>query len=100
MDKHSRQCVVLLTVISLVVFPFGTGAIAQGLEEGGDLNSGKMVVDVLVVRPLALVSTVVGATLFIVSFPFAALGGNVKAAANKMVVEPAKFTFVRSLGDL
>lgn len=100
MGKYSKQYLILLTVISLAVVPFGAGARTQGLEEEGDLAAGKMIVDVLLVRPLGLVATVVGTALFVASFPFSLMGRNVKAAARKMVIEPAKFTFVRPLGDL
>ncbi len=98
MGRYSKQFMALLISISLVV-PFGTGAMAQGPEEG-DLGAGKMIVDVLLVRPLSLVATATGTALFVASFPFSLLGGNVKAAAKKMVIEPAKYTFVRPLGDL
>jgi hypothetical protein len=35
-----------------------------------------------------------------VSLPFSAMGGNTKTAFNKMVADPAAFTFKRPLGDL
>ena len=57
-----------------------------------------MVGDLLVARPLLLVATVIGTGLFVVALPFTALGGNVKASAQSMVVEPARATFVRCLG--
>ena len=65
-----------------------------------DASFGTMVVDAAVARPLGLGATVVGAAAWIVSLPFSALGGNVRAAAQKLVVEPARFTFVRPLGEL
>jgi len=99
MGKYSKQLIALLTIVSLVT-PFGTGAMAQGPEDEGDLAAGKMIVDVLLVRPLGLVATATGTALFIASFPFSLMGRNVKAAAKKMVIEPAKYTFVRPLGDL
>jgi len=42
---------------------------------------------------------VVGTAVFIVSLPFSALGGNTKIACQKLVKDPAKFTFKRPLGD-
>ena len=47
-----------------------------------------------------LTSTVVGLATFIVTLPFSALGGNIGEAGNTLVVEPAKYTFVRPLGEL
>jgi hypothetical protein len=57
-----------------------------------------MGVDLVVVRPLWFVGTVLGTVAFVVSLPFTALGGNTSEAAQKLVVAPAKYTFVRPLG--
>lgn len=61
-------------------------------------NDFAMAGDVLIARPLGLVWTVAGSALFVVSLPFTALGGNVKQAADTLVVGPAKETFLRCLG--
>jgi len=63
-------------------------------------GSGEMIIDAVVVRPIMLVGTVVGVVLFVVTLPFSALGGNVGEAADKLVVEPAAYTFVRPLGEM
>ena len=65
---------------------------------GEDRNAVSMMFDLVVLRPLGLVATVVGTAFFIVSLPFSALGGNTGEAANKLVVAPAKYTFSRPLG--
>ncbi|MHB8769664.1 MAG: hypothetical protein ACYC7J_01560 [Syntrophales bacterium] len=56
-------------------------------------------VDVLIVRPVTLVGTVLGTALFVVSLPFAIPSGSVKLTAQKMIVAPFKATFTRTLGD-
>ena len=61
-------------------------------------SAGEMVADVVVVRPAGLILTTLGAAAFVVSLPFSALGGNVKEAADQLVVGPGKTTFVRCLG--
>ena len=58
----------------------------------------EMTGDVLLVRPLTLVATVIGTGLFVVSLPFSALGGNAGEAGNTLVVTPFKSTFLRCLG--
>ncbi|MBF0285344.1 MAG: hypothetical protein HQL51_12905 [Magnetococcales bacterium] len=58
-----------------------------------------MFFDALLCRPLGLVSTVVGTSLFVISLPFSALGGNSEQAAERLVMEPYRFTFQRPLGD-
>jgi len=66
----------------------------------GDPSFGSMVVDGAVARPLGLGATVVGTAIWIVTLPFSALGGNVGEAADRLIVDPARFTFVRPLGEL
>jgi hypothetical protein len=57
-----------------------------------------MIGDLLVARPLLIAATVIGTGVFVVSLPFTALGGNVKAAGKALVVDPGKAAFVRCLG--
>jgi hypothetical protein len=58
-----------------------------------------MMVDVLVVRPLGLVTTAVGAVLTVVALPFTLPSGSVKESAEMMIVNPAEYTFKRPLGE-
>lgn len=67
--------------------------------EAGPPTAAAMGFDMLLVRPVSLVATAVGTGLFVVSLPFSALGMNTDEAAVRLVGEPAKFTFVRRLGD-
>lgn len=58
-----------------------------------------MAADVLLVRPLSLVATVAGTGLFVVSLPFSLLGQNTGDAADRLIVTPGEYTFVRPLGE-
>lgn len=58
----------------------------------------EMTADAILVRPLTLCATVLGAGLFVVSLPFSALGGNAGEAGKTLVVTPFKSTFMRCLG--
>ena len=60
----------------------------------------QMAVDLIVVRPLSLAGTVLGTAIFIVALPFNALTLNFSDPARRLILEPAKYTFVRELGDL
>lgn len=57
-----------------------------------------MAADLLIGRPASFTIMLVGGVIWVVGLPFSALGGNVKASADALVVEPAKATFVRCLG--
>ena len=99
MNRIVTGVIVLLTAFALVVVPCVSG-FAQDLEMGDDVVAGKMTGDVLVVRPLSLGATLIGGTIFIVSLPFSALGGNTGSAFHYLLADPFKFTFSRPLGDL
>lgn len=58
-----------------------------------------MAVDGLVVRPLGIVSTVLGVATWVVTLPFTLIGGNADEAGEVLVADPAQFTFVRPLGE-
>lgn len=46
-----------------------------------------------------LVATVLGSAVFVVGLPFTLLNGSTGQAAQKLVVEPAQYTFTRPLGQ-
>jgi hypothetical protein len=62
-------------------------------------TAGTMLADTVMVRPLMLIGTAVGVVAFVITLPFSALGGNVGEAGRILVVEPAKYTFIRPLGE-
>ncbi len=63
-----------------------------------DPSASEMAADVLIARPAGVVVTALGAAFFVVSLPFSAAGGNLNKAAETLVVNPARETFVRCLG--
>lgn len=56
--------------------------------------------DVLIVRPVCLAATVIGAALFLVSLPIAIVSDSSSETARKLVGLPARATFTRRLGDM
>ena len=84
-----RIVVTLFVAIALIA--------ASGPAFGSDeLN---IPVDVLIIRPATLVGTVLGTALFVVALPFSIPSGSVKMTAEKLIVEPFKYTFTRPLGE-
>jgi hypothetical protein len=90
-----------LAILIVTAFLFG-GAVPASFASNHMTNQEDetlgMVLDALLVRPLGIVAQAVGTVVFVVSLPFTALGGNVREAADKLVVAPAKFTWDRPLG--
>ena len=77
-------------------------ASANSFHDGIDdtPSAGEMVFDLLVIRPVALVGTVLGAGLFIVSLPLTAIQGDIEGPAKRLVAEPLNYTFTRPLGSM
>jgi hypothetical protein len=69
-------------------------------EPGPEPNGISIIADFLIARPLGLVATIVGTTVYVVAFPFAAMAGDIHTPAVMLVEEPAKFTFLRPLGAI
>ncbi len=95
----------LITYFMALLLALGSLSIATSASAGETYNFNQkpggreMLLDMVLVRPLMLVSTAVGAVSFVVTLPFSALGGNVGDAAETLVMEPAQYTFVRPLGE-
>ena len=74
-------------------------AVAQQDSTISGDKSTDMVVDAVVMRPLGLAATLVGAVLTVVALPFTIPSGSVESSARELIVKPAAYTFTRPLGD-
>jgi hypothetical protein len=74
-------------------------AMAQQDDSVSGDKATDMVLDAVVMRPLGLAATVVGAALTVVTLPFTIPSGSVEASAHELIVRPAAYTFKRPLGD-
>jgi hypothetical protein len=99
MTNTMKSVLVATLIAALVCLPFATPEPAYG-QEPGQPSVGSTWIDALIYRPVGLVAIPVGAVLFVLTVPFAALGGNVGQAWNGLVVVPVKYTFARPLGDI
>lgn len=99
MTKILKKFLVLAVVASLLTIPFSSAALAQEYFESEPPSGAAMIFDFCVVRPVGIIATAVGAVFYVVSAPFAALGDNIDMAGQKLVKEPAAYTFKRPLGD-
>jgi len=99
MTKLFKRSLVLVTVASLLLIPFGSAALAEEYFEAAPPSGGAMIFDFCLVRPVGIIATAVGAVFFVVSAPFSVLGDNMAAAGQKLIAEPAAYTFTRPLGE-
>lgn len=86
-----------VAAIVLVAFPPAALAEHDGSITGDSATD--MVVDVVVMRPLGLVATVLGTALTVLALPFTIPSSSVEASARELIVKPAEYTFKRPLGD-
>jgi uncharacterized membrane protein len=63
-----------------------------------DVSAEEIIVDGLLLRPSGIVATVAGTVVFVVTLPFSIPTKSVDKAAQKLIVDPARYTFVRPLG--
>jgi hypothetical protein len=102
MRSYLKRVVVWTTLVALITVFSGSMALAQNAQTDDrdrELKSGKMIADALLVRPLGLVATVAGGVVFVVSLPFSLLGRNTGEAFDRLLADPATFTFTRPLGE-
>lgn len=88
-----KLCKTLLLAIVLVVPSTGWSNAVDEVPSPLAMSG-----DAIFVRPAMMVITVLGAAVFIVSSPFAALGGNIDESFDQLVARPFETTFVRCLG--
>ena len=93
--KHTITAIALVSMMSVSM-----AASADVIDDGSMSRPSvwAMGIDAGLVRPAGLAATIIGAGLFVVTLPFSALGGNVRESADRLVVDPAKMTFLRCLG--
>ncbi len=99
MFKIAKKSLVIVMITALIVIPFASAALAAEYFEAEDPSGGAMIFDFIMVRPIGIIATAVGSIIFALSWPFSALGDNVDTASEKLVKEPAAFTFKRPLGE-
>ncbi len=97
---NSIKVSVVFVVISAMIFtPCLTSA--RDLErEISKSTVGNTFIDAAIYRPVGLIAIPVGAVLFVITIPFSAISSSVGNSFEKLVAQPAKYTFVRPLGDI
>ena len=102
MRTRKTSVVIVVIITTLVLTMSGFEAVAQDRGRGmNEAPTGEaMAADLVLLRPLAFAATAIGSVLFVASLPFSATGGNAKGALDRLVGEPAAFTFARPLGKV
>ncbi len=85
-----------LAVFLTVSLPTPVHANERGTETGDDVA---VVLDLVVLRPVGFIATAGGIVTFVVSLPISIPTLSVGKAFNALVASPARYTFVRELGE-
>lgn len=96
----------ILTLVSATSFAVGNDSAIEkpttiGQQEE-ETSGGLMMLDVLLVRPVSFVGLALGSVTWLIAAPFALMADGTKGIekiSKPLVVEPAKYTFKRSVGD-
>ena len=70
------------------------------MARSDDVSVEAIIADGLLMRPGGVIATLLGTMVFVVTLPFSIPTKSVDKAAQKLIVDPAKYTFVRPLGQI
>ncbi len=111
MNTVNRAGIIELVAWALACLLLSSGAIAEPMSQqplspyadGGAYvdtrpTAEEMLFDGLFVRPVSLAGTLAGTVVYIATLPFSALSGNAQEAAERLIAEPAQYTFTRCFG--
>lgn len=70
----------------------------QSFQSEKETTAGFMVVDIALVRPAGICATILGTLAFVVALPFSAASGDTRYTYEKLMKEPAIYTFNRPVG--
>lgn len=96
----------ILALVSVSSFARASGSILDrpaALEESKSDSGAMMMLDVALVRPISFVGLVLGSVTWLVAAPFALMAdgtAGIEKISKPLVVDPAKYTFKRSVGNL
>ena len=100
MKKHQKITVVVLIASLALFFCQGQTVLAgERIQALDDDKAGYMMGDLVIIRPLGIAATAVGTVFYVLSLPFSLAGGNEPEARQKLMADPAGYTFTRPLGE-
>ena len=94
-----------VALIVVVLFLCATSLIhaaedSYTVKDRGDVSAEAIIADGLLLRPAGVAATIVGTLAFVVILPFSIPTKSVNKAAQKLIMDPVNYTFVRPLGQI
>ena len=100
MPAMQRGLALLTATALLSAVLVAPAAAAADPTAGASRDYAAITVDMLLLRPLSVMSTLLGSALFVISLPITAPFRVVGAASDQLVVEPGAYAFTRPLGQI
>jgi hypothetical protein len=101
MRHISRRVVVFVVCTLMLLLPLVQPVLAQNPSAKSiEPTAESMTADAIFMRPAGLIGMAIGACVWVVSLPFSLLGNNFGDATDALIVQPAKYTFDRPLGNI
>lgn len=95
MNSRFKRFLAVLAISAITALPAMAEDQLPAERRGGD-----MAIDLVLARPIGLLSVIGGSVLFVVSLPFTIPSGSMDAAADELVKKPINYTFKRPLGQI
>ncbi len=95
MNSRFKKFLAVVAISAVTALPAMAEEQLPAERRGGD-----MAIDMVLARPIGLLSVIGGSVLFVVSLPFTIPSGSMDAAADELVKKPINYTFKRPLGQL
>jgi hypothetical protein len=89
----------LVSVVAVCLLLMASLACADQYGDYDQPSGEAMAGDLILVRPLGLVATILGTVTFVVALPFTIPSGSVGSSAKALIGDPASYTFKRPLGQ-
>jgi RsiW-degrading membrane proteinase PrsW (M82 family) len=96
-SKMKRMIIVLM--ISFFVLSFNLLVFAED-NSSKNPSVGEVVGDILWIRPLGVIGTLMGATAYVISLPVTAPFKKTDEAKEFLITEPYNYTFKRPIGEM
>ena len=101
MNTWTKTSLVLVLAAALAFSPTMVSAAKNyGPGTEGNPDGSDIVADLFLLRPVGIIATAFGAACFVVTLPFSGPTKTSPTTWQKLVEDPAKFTFARPMGHI
>ncbi len=95
-----KKLIAVLSLAALLTLPAATTQASNLSSDYEDTGGTAIALDVLIARPLGIVSLALGTVIFIVALPYTIPSWTLGRTADKLVADPFRFTFLRPVGEV